>query len=140
MALLKHDVKAVARRLLSHDAVRFLAVGVWNLLFSTLCFAGLFKWVFHGSHYMVALVVSTILSVTNSFVCHRWFTFRSDSPIIKAYLRFYLVYGFQIGLTFVLMPVCVELLKWHPNTAQVAVTFFTTVLTYFGHKHYSFRS
>ena len=139
MALLNHDVRGVARTLLRHDAVRFVGVGVWNTVFATVCFAVLFKLVFRGSYYMVALVVSTILSVTNSFVCHRWFTFRSDASIIKAYLRFYLVYGFQIGLTFVLMPVCVELLKWHPIAALVAVTFFTTVLTYFGHKHYSFQ-
>jgi hypothetical protein len=38
------------------------------------------------------------------------------------------------------MPVCVELLKWRPIMAQISVTFFTTVITYFGHKYFSFQS
>ena len=139
MAVLIQDVKNAVRYLLQYDAIRFLGVGFWNLLFSAACFAILLKVVFRGSHYMMVLVLSTILGVTNSFVCHRWFTFRSTAPILRAYFRFYVVYGFQIGLTFLLMPVCVELLKLDPVVAQISLAVLTTVLTYFAHQKFSFR-
>lgn len=61
MTLLNLNVRMIAGALLSHDAIRFLGVGVWNVLFSTVCFAVLLKFVFHGTHYMLVLVVSTIL-------------------------------------------------------------------------------
>jgi len=136
---LNHKLKVFALHLLHYDAVRFVMVGVWNLLFSTVCFAVLLRYVFRGSHYMAVLVLATILGVTNSFICHRWITFRSKTPILRAYFRFYVVYGLQIGLTFVLMPVCVELLKVDPVLSQVSLAVLTTVLTYIGHQQYSFR-
>lgn len=139
MAIPIQYLKNAVRYLLQYDAIRFLGVGFWNLLFSAACFAILLKVVFRGSHYMMVLVLSTILGVTNSFICHRWITFRSKAPILRAYFRFYVVYGLQIGLTFVLMPVCVELLKVDPVLSQVSLAVLTTVLTYIGHQKYSFR-
>ena len=130
---------AMAAWMLAHTVVRFIGVGVWNAVFSTVCYACIFHLLFGGRHYMAALVVSTILGVTNAFVCHRWFTFRSRAPMLRAYLRFYVVYGFQIGATFVLLPVCVEWLRLPPVLAQIVIAVLTTVLTYAGHKRYSFQ-
>jgi putative flippase GtrA len=133
-------LRELAGRLLGSTPLRFLLVGVWNFASSVAFFAWLYHMPFGRRHYMLVLAVTSVVGVTNSFVCHRLFTFRSKAPLLAAYLRFYIVYGVQIGLTFVLMPLCVEVLRLNAVLAQVLIAAGTTILTYFGHKSFSFQA
>lgn len=130
---------ALAARLVALEPFRFACVGVWNMVFSVICYAAIHRLLLGGRHYMLAAVIATILSVTNSFLFHRWFTFRSRTPVLSAYLRFYVVYGVQIGLNFLLLPLCVEWLHFEPTFSQASVVLATTALTYVGHRRFSFR-
>ena len=126
------------RSLWRHTTARFLVVGVWNSVFSFLCYAGLFYFSSGRYRYLWVLVPATILGVTNAFVCHRWITFRSKGSIVREYLRFYVVYGIQIGLNFALLPMAVELGHIPPMLAQITIVVLTTLLTYWGHARFSF--
>lgn len=118
---------------------RFLVVGAWNFGFSYVFFA-ISYWLLHPVlPDVVILAICSIVGITNAFVCHRWLTYRSEGPILQEYFRFYLVYGTQIGLNFVLFLLFVRWLKANPYLTQALLTIVLTGMSYWGHKRVSFR-
>jgi putative flippase GtrA len=54
-------------------------------------------------------------------------------------LRFNTVYALSIGLNLVLLPLFVEVLKIHPLISQACLTIMIVVISYIGHRNFSFR-
>jgi putative flippase GtrA len=121
------------------EKIRYLVVGVWNTVFSYLSFAVLYFLFSPRLHYLVLLAISNLMSITNAYAGYKIFVFRTRGNYIREYFRFYVVYGAAIAINFVLLPVCVELLKIPPLVAAALLTAFTVASSYLGHKHFSFR-
>ena len=133
------NLRWIWRYLVAARPFRFLLVGLWNTVFSAASFAALY-YLTGRRGYMGVLTLSTILGVTNAFLCHRVFTFQSRAPFWRSYLRFYIIYGIQIGLNFALLPMAVEWFGISPVVAQLLIVALTTLLTYFGHRQFSFAA
>jgi putative flippase GtrA len=121
------------------EKIRFLLAGGWNTAFGYFSFAALYLLFADSIHYMILVIISNILSITNAFISYKFFVFKSKGPVIKEYLRFYLVYSFSIAAGLFAMPVMVEIFKVHPLIAQAAIIAATVIISYFGHKHFSFK-
>jgi putative flippase GtrA len=132
---------------LIHDQrVAFLVVGGINTVVGFAVFIAASESVGHfvdhrfgkvvGS--LVTLGITHVLAVLFAFVMHRWFVFRVRGQVLRDLLRFWSVYLAAAGINFVALPVLVELgLDRIP--AQVIIVASTTLLSYFGHRHFSFR-
>lgn len=120
--------------------VRFGLTGVWNTLFGILVYTLLYEGLKNRVNYLVLLVPANILAITNAFICHKLFVFRTRGNVLREYFRFYVVYGGTALLGFALMFVLVDGFGFNPVIAQVLCVPIAVSLSYFSHRGYSFRA
>ena len=89
-------------------------------------------------NYLVILVISNLISITNSYLCYKFIVFKTKGNYCREYLRFYLVYGASFIANLILMPLFVEVGGMKPIPAQGIILFFSVLFGYVGHKHFSF--
>ena len=131
--------KTLANYLRAHEEkVRYLIVGGWNTVFGFMAFVGLYYFLGEIFHYISILTISYVASISNAYVFYKIFVFKTKGNYLKEYLRFYLVYGLVYAMNILLLPLFVEILKINIIIAQGIILFFTVVISYTGHKYYSF--
>jgi putative flippase GtrA len=87
---------------------------------------------------LVTVVIAHVLSVLFAFVMHRRLVFRVRGHVLRDLARFWSVYLTAAGIGIVALPGLVALgLDRIP--AQAIFVACTTLLSYFGHRHFSFR-
>ncbi len=118
---------------------RFLVVGGFNFAFGYGAFA-LFYWLLAGRwpDWLIC-TAATVLGITESFLTHRFVTYRSHGCWWREYLRFYVVYGAQFFLNLAIIACFVTHLKYNAYLVQFVTLVALTVLSYWAHKLYSFR-
>jgi len=125
--------------LLARQKVRYLIAGWWNTAFGYGVYVGLI-YLFHPRvHYMVIAVVGNVLAVTMAFATHKLFVFRRTGNVLREYLKFYGVYGVTTVLGLLALPFSVEVLKINLYVAPLLMLAVSVVVSYFGHKHFSFK-
>lgn len=138
-------------RFISHfppgQVVRYLIVGAWNTLFGLALYSGL-TYVLTGRiplAYMVAAALSNVIAITVAFLGYKWFVFKTKGNYLREYLRCYVVYGTTAMVGLALLPILVALLNWIlgcrpsvPYIAGVILTGGTVVVSFFGHRQFSF--
>lgn len=120
--------------------IEFLIIGVWNTIFGYSIFIFLYYLLHEKWNYLIILVFSNIISITNSYLCYKYFVFRTKGNYCSEYLRFYLVYGASFLANMLLMPFFVEFIGMKPVPAQGIILIITVIAGYFGHKHFSFNA
>jgi putative flippase GtrA len=130
--------------------LRFLIVGAWNTLFALGLYALLVYVLsqFMDPRYaapMTANALGSVVCITVSFVCHKFFVFRTRGNFLKEYLRSFVVYGGAALIGFILLPILIAALnrltipeRAVPYLAGVILTAGTVVVSFFGHKQYTF--
>ena len=119
--------------------MRFAAVGVLNTAFAYAVFALLHLTVGQLVSYLVVLLLTYAVGVSEAFLVQRRFVFRSTSPWLPAYLRFWSVYLVSLALNAVLLPALVEGAEVPVLLAQPLVLLLLAVGSYLAHRSYSFR-
>jgi len=122
-------------------------VGAWNTFMGYGLFA-LFTWLLTDRvryAYMVAGPIAHVISVSVAFVGHRHFVFRSAGNWWAEFAKCHLVYLGVFLVSYPFLPLMVILLRWLigplqivPYLAGAALVFGSTIVSYFGHKNYSF--
>lgn len=129
-------MKLFLGKLFSDMKVRFLFVGVLN----TAVGYGLYAlFIYLKMHYSAALFVSTVIAVLHSYIWNKYFTFRSSGRSPGEPVKFALVYAAGYFLNLFILFVCIEKLLVNRYAAGIVSMFFTTVISYFGHKYISFK-
>ncbi|HAM27484.1 MAG TPA: GtrA family protein [Microbacteriaceae bacterium] len=126
-------------RLIRDRRVAFLIVGSVNTAVGYGWFV-LFEFTigrFWG--YLASLAFAHVFSVLCAFVLYRRFVFRVRGHVWRDLGRFELVYLVSISINFVLLPLLVEFGHLPPLLAQALIIFVTTIISYFGHRGFSFR-
>jgi putative flippase GtrA len=131
------DYKKIYKR--HEEKLKFLIIGGWNTLFGYLIFIAFYYFLNKIIHYLILLVISYIVSITNAYLSYKFFVFKTKGNYIRGYLRFYLVYGVAFLVNIALMPLFVEFIGVNPIIAQGIILFFTVSIGYIGHKNYSFN-
>jgi putative flippase GtrA len=127
--------------LFADERVRFLVVGGINTIVGYALFALLQLTVGQTIGYLGSLYGSYVLAVTLAFVLHRRFTFRVEGTGNRFvdFVRFASVYVVSLAANTVVLPLLVEFARLDPLVAQAISVVVTTVVSYFGHKYFSFR-
>lgn len=87
---------------------------------------------------VATIAVSHPPSVLFAFVMYRRFVFRVRGHVLRDLMRFWGVYLSRIGINIVALPALVGL-GLHRIPAQAIIVVFGTLLSFFGHRHFSFR-
>jgi putative flippase GtrA len=87
---------------------------------------------------LATLGCAHVLSVLCAFVLYRRFVFKVRGHVWRDLARFEAVYLVAIGINAVVLPILVEL-GVNRIGAQGLILIVTTLISYFGHRHFSFR-
>lgn len=87
---------------------------------------------------IATVVVSYAIAIQIAFVLHRRFVFRVEGHLWRDLLRFQTVYLVSLGINLVTLPILVSL-GMPRILAQALIIVVTTVLSYVGHRYFSFR-
>jgi putative flippase GtrA len=127
---------------------RYLLVGIWNTAFGYGTFAfftALLDKVVPQS-YMLASVLSSFINISVSFLGYKWFVFKTKGNYLREWIRCVGVYGGNILVGLALLPLMVYAIRHHfglqrqaPYIAGAVLTGFTVLVSFFGHKHFSFK-
>ncbi len=126
---------------------RYILVGIWNTLFGYGTYAAftalLTPRVPHA--YILASILSSLLSITVAFLGYKWFIFKTKGNYLREWLRCLAVYGGGILLGILLLPVLVFALRHAtrfyssaPYIAGALVMGLNVVFGFLGHKNFSF--
>ncbi|KQX76284.1 MULTISPECIES: GtrA family protein [Aeromicrobium] len=129
------------RRLLADQKVRFVLVGGFNTVLGYLTFGALTLWVFHDVRfgYLLSLLCSYAVGISVAFVLYRRLVFVVHGHVLRDLVRFVSVYAVSIGVNAAVLPVLVEVVGVPPVLAQGVVVLITTLLSFVGHRSFSFR-
>jgi putative flippase GtrA len=133
-------------RLVHDQRAAFLAVGGINTVVGFGIFVACSESVGHVADHrfgkvaaaLVTLGITHVLGVLFAFVMHRRFVFHVRGHVLRDLVRFWSVYLTAGAINIVALPVLVEL-GLHRIPAQAIIVASTTLLSYFGHRHFSFR-
>ena len=128
------------KKIIADEKFRFLLVGGFNTGFSFLIFSTLtlaLKAIPQG--YMIALVVSQIVSNFVAFYLHRKVTFRVQGQVVKDFVRFTMINLVSYVINLVVLPLLVNFGHMNPIAAQFLILIVTTMISFVGHKFFSFR-
>jgi putative flippase GtrA len=97
--------------------------------------------------YMLGSLLSSILNITVSFLGYKWFVFKTRGNYLREWVRCLMVYSGSIFLGLALLPPTVLAVSYittrpaaAPYIAGALVLGVQVVLSFLGHKHFSFRS
>lgn len=132
-------MRPLLRRLLADERARFVVVGGLNTVLAYGLFV-LFE-VTLGGRYLLSLGLSYLLATLVAFALHRRVTFAVSgrAGIVADFLRFESVYVVMLAANAVLLPLLVEGAGLSSLPSQAAIVVLTTVMSYLGHKFFSFR-
>jgi putative flippase GtrA len=128
--------------------VRYILVGGFNTVFGYGVFA-LLNWAFRGLgsySYMYAAVLANVIAISVAFLGYKWFVFRTKGNYLIEWIRCFGVYGSSALIGLAGLPILVPILRrvLHrperaPYIAGALLTIMTVLLSFFGHKNFSFR-
>jgi putative flippase GtrA len=125
-------------RLRADRTMRFLVVGGYNAAFGYVVFVALYYWIGGTVHYNIVLLISYLVSTTNSYLLQRRFVFASRSRRLPEFVRFNLVNlaGMLVNMGF--LSLAVNFVTPKIALAQAAALVFTIAFLYAGHSLFSF--
>lgn len=118
---------------------RFLLAGIYNTGFGYASFAALYAIFGQSVHYLLLALLAHPIAVTNAFLTHRFFVFRSRGNFWQEYLKFNVTYAGTLALGMTGLPLLVEVFHLHPLFAQIAIVAVTVCGSYVAHKHFTFK-
>ena len=126
-------------RLADDQRVAFLLVGAFNTAFAFAVFSALQLTLGRVVHYLVVLTVSHTIGVFEAFILYRRRVFKVEGNFLVDLLRFESVNIGTLITNAVLLPLLVEGASLPVIPAQAVVVGANAVISFFGHKHFSFR-
>lgn len=134
-------MRDVVSRLLADQRVRFLAVGAFNTVLAYATFSALTLWVFDDVRlgYLLSLFLSYAFGISVAFVLYRRLVFVVRGQVLRDFARFVTVYAVSISVNAAVLPVLVEVAGVAPVLAQAVVVLITTLMSFVGHRSFSFR-
>lgn len=118
--------------------VAFLLVGGANTAFSTGMFVAL-ALAFPLTPSFILLTASWTVSLISVFFVYRKLVFRVRGHVLLDLSRFALVNLTSLLINVSLLSVFADILGFPRIPTQLAITFLSVIISYFGHRYFSFR-
>ena len=133
---MNRHIENFLRPMLKHG-VNYILVGIWNTFFGVGLYTALLI-ICGQKHYLLLGIICHIISVTNAFLCYKYFVFKTKGNFFKEYFKCLSVYSSNMVLGTIEMYICVSLLGWNAVYVNFALTAVNFVLNYIGHRYFSF--
>lgn len=124
---------------LKNEKIRYLLVGGYNTAFGYILFVLLLMLLKDRVHYLIVLVISHVISVTNAYLAYKFLVFKTQEQWLLEFVKFNTVYLGMLSINLVALPAMVELLAIRPIVGQAWFVIITVIVSYLGHKHFSFK-
>ena len=123
----------------SNEKIRFLIVGGLNTVVGLLVFYA--TQYFFGKYitYIGSVLFAHFLVSGFGFFLYRRFVFKVSGNVMLDFLRFQSVYSFSLISNLVILPILVSACGWNVYIAQTVTVLIVTVVSFIGHKFFSFR-
>ena len=89
--------------------------------------------------YVVALTVGNIISIINSYLWNKFFTFKSKRRSMGESVKFFVIAIMQYFLNLLIVYSCVDLIGISAELAGLIAISISVFFSYFGHKFWSFK-
>ena len=145
-------IRRLTRHVPPDQLVRYLVVGVWNSAFGYGCFFAFTKLFVHlvptqpSLMASASLVAAAFFNITVSFFGYKLFVFRTKGNTFREYRRSFLVYLPVLAVGAVAIAPLTSLIghidrvhAWAPYIAGAILQVITVMVSFFGHKHVSFK-
>ena len=120
-----------------HDQrIRFILVGGINFFVSYVTYVTM---IYLGAHYFIANIAMTVVGVPISYILHKHFTFRQHTRSLTEALRFFSVYVINFLLINLSSYIQIYILKCNSYFAGAINIVLITLLSWFGHRYFSFK-
>ena len=132
---------SLARRVARDHRLRFLLVGAANTALGYAVFVVLVTVVFASWEYgyLWSLLGSYALSISVAFFLYRRWVFPVTGQAGLDFVRFVAVNLVAVAVNAGGLTLLVETARMHPVVGQVIMLMITVLLSYFGHRLFSFR-
>jgi putative flippase GtrA len=125
-------------KFLNNEKIRYLLVGGYNTVFGYILFVLLLMLLKDRVHYLVVLLVSHVISVSNAYLAYKFLVFKTQGWCLREFGKFNLVYLGVLAINLIALPAMVELLSISPVIGQACFVVITVIVSYLGHKKFSF--
>ena len=129
-------MKKLINKVFSIEQFRFLFVGGLNTLVGYGSYA---LFIFLGLNYFIANLISTVIGVIHSYIWNKLFTFKSNNKVIKEVPKFISVYLISFLFSSLILFILVDKLGVNQYLSGALNIIITTLISWFGHKYFSFR-
>ncbi len=116
---------------------RFISVGILN---SIVGYSLYYLLLYLNIYYVQALFISHMIAVTHSYLWNKNWTFKSKGNARIEGLKFFSVYGGTFLINLLILVLFVEKLMFNPKIGQVFALVIATMISFLGHKYWSFKS
>ena len=116
--------------------IKFGLVGVSN---TAVGFGVYYLLYYCGVHYLIANILSWLISVFNAFYWNNKYVFRSGSNWWITLFRTYISYGASLVVSTLMMYILVEFLRVSPVIAPVVCLLVTVPLNFLLNKFWAFK-
>lgn len=121
---------------MSTQTIRFVIVGILN----TIVGFGVYALYLHfvNNSYVQALIISHIIGVVHSYLWNNKWTFTMNEISFKSIMKFISVYAITFFVNLLLLSLFIDAIGVNKFFAQGISLFITTLVSFFGHKYWSF--
>jgi len=134
-----HGEKGPLFRFVRDQRVAFILVGGTNTVVGALWFIAFQLLLQPIAGYMAVLLCAHVAAVLCAFVLYRYFVFRVRGHVLRDLARFEVVNLTALAINAALLPLLVEVVKLPVLASQLIITAGTMVVSFFGHRGFSFR-
>jgi putative flippase GtrA len=126
----------LARYPIFHQFSKFTFVGILNTIVGYGSYFILVGYI----NYLLAAIISHCIGVTHSYLWNKYWVFKSSQPTLAEFIRFNIVYLNVLIANIVILFILVEYFTINPRIAQLIVLPITAIISYFGHRKWSFKT
>lgn len=119
-----------------NQSIRFIFVGILNTIVGYTAF---FIGIKTGLHYAIALFISHIIGILNSYYWNSKWTFRVQNRTWGQVFKFLAIYALTFLVNLGLLHLLVKSLGMHVMLGQFISLGVTTCMSFIGHKYWSFK-
>ncbi|MEG1048665.1 MAG: GtrA family protein [Bacilli bacterium] len=124
------------KKLFKNEKIRFLFVGGLNTIVGYVSYALL---LYCNINFLIANTISTVIGMTHSYFWNKYFTFKSKGSSKKEIFKFICVYAVSYITGLITLFIIVEQFGINQYLAGLVNLMFTTLISWFGHKYFSFK-
>lgn len=123
---------------MKNQSIKFIIVGVLNTIVGFITYAVYIQFI--HNNYLQALIFSHIVGVAHSYLWNNKWTFQQKKYNARSAMKFMSVYVVTFFVNLFLLAILVDTIEMNKLVAQAIALFLTTLVSFFGHKYWSFKT